>query len=196
MEKILEFDKNLLIFLNSFGSDQFDQFWLIITNKYTHIPLYFFLLITLFKKLKKQFNLNKKNLLKLYLIYVSSVIFLIFISDQLSNFFKNTFQRLRPCHDDQIQSLIRIVKEDCGGLFSFFSAHASNSFVIASIFFYFNSDNKWYSLLFVWSFFVAASRVYLGVHFPSDIILGALIGILISFMFYKIILIRINKKFI
>ena len=196
MEKILEFDKNLLIFLNSFGSDQFVQFWLIITNKYTHIPLYFFLLITLFKKLKKQFNLGKKNLLKLYLIYVSSVIFLIFVSDQLSNFFKNTFQRLRPCHDDQIQSLIRIVKEDCGGLFSFFSAHASNSFVIASIFFYFNSDNKWYSLLFVWSFFVAASRVYLGVHFPSDIISGALIGILISFMFYKIILIRINKKFI
>ena len=196
METILEFDKNLLIFFNSFGSNQFDQFWLIITNKYTHIPLYFFLLITLFKKLKKQFNLSKKNIVKLYLIYVSSVIFLIFISDQLSNFFKNTFQRLRPCHDDQIQSLIRIVKEDCGGLFSFFSAHASNSFVIASIFFIFNSDNKWYSLLFIWSFFVAASRVYLGVHFPSDIILGALIGILISFMFYKIILIRINKKFI
>ena len=143
METILEFDKNLLIFLNSFGSNQFDQFWLIITNKYTHIPLYFFLLLTLFKKLKKQFNLSKKNLVKLYLIYVSSVIFLIFISDQLSNFFKNTFQRLRPCHDDQIQSLIRIVKEDCGGLFSFFSAHASTSFVIASIFFFFNSGNKW-----------------------------------------------------
>ena len=196
METILEFDKNLLIFFNSFGSNQFDKFWLIVTDKYTHIPLYFFLLLTLFKKIKKQFNLSKKNLVKLYLIYVSSVIFLIFISDQLSNFFKSTFQRLRPCHDDQIQSLIRIVKEDCGGLFSFFSAHASNSFVIASIFFFFNSDNKWYSLLFVWAFLVAASRVYLGVHFPSDIILGALIGILISFMFYKTILIRINKKFI
>ena len=86
METILEFDKNLLIFFNSFGSNQFDQFWLIITNKYTHIPLYFFLLITLFKKLKKQFNLSKKNLLKLYLIYVSSVIFLIFISLQNNSY--------------------------------------------------------------------------------------------------------------
>lgn len=196
METILEIDKNLLIFLNSLGSNQFDQFWLIITNKYTHIPLYVFLLLFLFKKLKKQFNLSRKNLLKLYFIYVSSVILLIFISDQLSNFFKSSFQRLRPCHDYQIQSLIRIVKEDCGGLFSFFSAHASNSFVIASIFFFFMRDNKWYSLLFVWSFLVAASRVYLGVHFPLDIIIGALIGVVVSFIFYKIILIRINKKFI
>ena len=158
MEKILEFDKILLIFLNSFGSDQFDQFWLFITNKYTHIPLYFFLLITLFKKLKKQFNLSKKNLLKLYLIYVSSVIFLIFISDQLSNFFKNPFQRLRPCHDDQIQSLIRIVKEGCGGLYGFFSAHASNSFAIAGFFYFlFTNYQKWRKFLFLWAAIIAYS---------------------------------------
>ena len=106
MEIILEFDKDLLIFLNSTGSHMFDQFWLIVTNKYTHIPLYFFLLYLAFKKLKKRQNLNKKKLIKIYLFFIFSVIFLIFISDQLSNLFKYSFQRLRPCHDEQIQSLI------------------------------------------------------------------------------------------
>ena len=196
MEIILEFDKDLLIFLNSTGSQRFDQFWLIITNKYTHIPLYFFLLYLAFKKLKNRQNLNKKKLIKIYLFFIFSVIFLIFISDQLSNLFKYSFQRLRPCHDEQIQSLIRIVKQDCGGLYSFFSAHASNSFVVASIFFLFLKDNKWYYLLFIWACLVAYSRIYLGVHFPLDIIVGSMIGILISFLFYKLIFIKILNRFI
>tara|TARA_B100001063_G_scaffold45191_2_gene38945 strand:- start:2445 stop:3035 length:591 start_codon:yes stop_codon:yes gene_type:complete len=196
MEIIFEFDKDLLIFLNSTGTHRFDQFWLIVTNKYTHIPLYFFLLYLSFKKLKNRQNLNKKKLIKIYLFFIFSVIFLIFISDQLSNLFKYSFQRLRPCHDEQIQSLIRIVKQDCGGLYSFFSAHASNSFVVASIFFLFLKDNKWYYLLFIWACLVAYSRIYLGVHFPLDIIVGSMIGILISFLFYKLIFIKILNRFI
>jgi len=90
MDQILELDKSLFIYLNSLGSIEYDPFWLIITNKFSHIPLYIFLLYLLIQKSLK-INESKKKIILLLIVRIFSIGFLILISDQLSNFFKNNF---------------------------------------------------------------------------------------------------------
>lgn len=189
MDQILELDKSLFIYLNSLGSIEYDPFWLTITNKFSHIPLYIFLLYLLIQKSLK-INESKKKIILLLLVRIFSIGFLILISDQLSNFFKNNFERLRPCYNLDIVDQIRIVKESCGGSFGFFSAHASNSFVIATFFYlFFSSKNKLSKLLFLWASIIAYSRIYVGVHYPLDIVFGSLLGFMITFFFYRKIII-------
>ncbi len=102
--------------------------------------------------------------------------------------FKYGFKRLRPCHDENIVHLIRLVKERCGGLYSYFSAHASNSMAIAVFFSLLLKDNiKYLSyLLIIWALFVAYSRIYIGVHFPLDVLTGAIIGAVYAIVFHKL----------
>lgn len=189
MDQILELDKSLFIYLNSLGSFEYDTFWLTITNKFSHTPLYIFLLYLLIHKSLK-INKSKKKKFLLFVVRIFSISFLILISDQLSNFFKNYFERLRPCYNLDIVDQIRILKESCGGLYGFFSAHASNSFVVATFFYlFFSSKNKLFRLLFLWAAIIAYSRIYVGVHYPLDIIFGSMLGCIITFFFYKKILI-------
>ena len=182
METLIEIDKFLIIFLNSLGSDSYDFIWLLITNKKSSIPLYLFLLFFIYKKFP----------IKEFLKYLFLIALLILFTYQISGFFKDYFQRLRPCHDQDINSFIRIVKEGCGGLYGFFSSHAANSFVIAT-FFYLTLKNysTLFKYLFLWALIVSYSRIYVGVHFPIDIIFGICFGIFSGYMFSLIFL---NKK--
>ena len=178
-------DIELLIYLNNLGTIQWDGFWLFVTNKYSAIPLYLFLLYFTFKKLG----------LKKTLIVLLFVIVIIAISDQTSNLFKYGFKRLRPCHNENILHLIRLVKSSCGGLYSFFSAHAANSMAIA-IFFGFLLRSKFkyiLQILIFWSFLVAYSRVYLGVHYPLDVLTGMFFGVLYGTVFYKLCLLFLKR---
>ena len=182
LDFILEIDKETFIYLNSLGSSTFDNFWLLISDKKSSIPLYIFLIYFLKK------NLNSKH-------FINSIIFiglLILFTDQISGFFKDYYERLRPCHDQLIISKIRIVKESCGGLYSFFSSHASNSFALASFFYFLMSKkNRYIKLLFVWALIVSYSRIYIGVHFPLDIICGTFFGLFSGYLFSWVL----NKKY-
>lgn len=185
IDSLIEKDIELLIYLNNLGSVQWDSLWLFITNKFTAIPLYFLLLYITYK----QYGLKKTVLAILF------VIVLIFISDQTSNLFKYSFKRLRPCHNDAISPLIRLVKERCGGLYAFFSAHAANSMAIA-IFFGFLLKNKFKYLLYLllfWALIVAYSRIYIGVHFPLDVITGLFFGLFYGIIFYYVFKLVIKK---
>lgn len=174
MEVLVDLDKSLFVFLNSLGNKSFDFLWLIITDKKTFIPLYIFLIYCLIK------NFPKSSVYK----YLVIIFLLILFTDQISGLFKDTFQRLRPCHDLSINDSIRIVKSSCGGLYGFFSAHASNTFALATFFYLiFKNKSNLFKLLFIWAFVVSYSRIYVGVHFPSDIVVGASFGIISGYLF-------------
>lgn len=175
MEQLIQLDKELFVFLNGFGSAQFDQFWLLITKQINWLPYFVLLLIIVQKKL------GWKNL-GIVLLFIA---LLITFTDQFTNLVKNHFQRLRPCNDLDIKDSIRIVKSS--DTYSFFSGHASNS--TASMIFIFLLLKKYYKYAFVVFLFpliFAYSRIYLGLHFPGDIITGYFFGALFGYLFYKI----------
>ncbi len=178
-------DIELLIYLNNLGTIQWDGFWLFITNKFSAIPLYLFLLYFTYKH----------NGIKKTIIAVLFVAAFIAVTDQTSNLFKYGFKRLRPCHNENISHLIRLVGNRCGGLYAFFSAHAANAVAVAVFFgLLLKSYSKYLFLILVlWAFLVAYSRVYIGVHFPLDVITGMLFGAFYATIFYNLFKLFIRK---
>lgn len=175
MDKIIALDKELFVYLNSLGSTSYDSFWLLITKQLHWTPFFLILAFILYKKIGGK---------KLVILFATIAVMLVF-TDQVTNLVKDSVQRLRPCNDLEIKHLIRIVKSS--DTFSYFSGHASNS--SASMMLIFLILRKYYKytyLLFLFPLIFAYSRIYLGLHFPLDIITGYVFGALSGFIFYKI----------
>jgi len=178
LEEIIKYDTDLFLFLNNLGNTTWDSFWLFMTNKVNSIPLYFLLVLFSYKKLGL-----KKTLLVLVTVGI-----LIGATDQFANFFKYGFQRLRPCHNDELDGIMRLVKNSCGGKYGYFSAHAANSFAVAIFFINLLKGRFKYIGVFlvIWAVLVAYSRIYIGVHYPLDVLTGIAIGSLFGHIFYKL----------
>jgi undecaprenyl-diphosphatase len=163
-----ELDRSLFLFLNSINSPFFDEVMFYISRKYTWIPLYLTVVLLII--------IEKGKRAPVFLLFI---IALIAITDQTSvRLFKDVFLRLRPCHDPDIAHLVHIVRDRCGGLYGFVSSHAANSFAFAT-FTYLTIRKRWYTILiFSWAAVVSYSRIYLGVHYPADIIGGAALGVI------------------
>ena len=117
-----------------------------------------------------------------------TVIIIITISDQVSvHAFKNVFLRFRPCHDPELEGLVHIVNGKCGGEFGFYSSHASNHFALAVFLsFIFRGRLRFFTpVILLWAGVISYSRIYLGVHFPFDVLAGAIAGTVIGMLGYK-----------
>lgn len=186
MESIKYWDTQLFLWLNDKHNAFFDVTMFGASNKLIWIPLYIFFLYLIIK------NFKSKSIWILLTIGI-----LMLCADQFSVGLKNYFQRLRPCHEPDLEGLVHIVNSKCGGKFSFVSSHASNHFAIATFLsLLFKNTYRYFSLFIVlWAAVIAYSRIYLGVHYPGDVIGGSILGILLGFIFGKIYQ-QIDTKFL
>ena len=178
LEQLLAWDKSLFLVLNLMGSTTYDPLWLWFSEKSTNAVVYL-LFVVIYG--------NKKGWKSaFFLLLIASL--LVGVTDQVTNLFKDGFGRLRPCYTPEIQGIMRLVKASCGGQFGFFSGHASNSFALAMFFSRVFQCQKWIMpMLLTFAAFIAYSRVYIGVHYPLDILCGSILGIVNAFVFYWVI---------
>lgn len=175
-------DQQLLLFINSLNSPFFDQVMHAISGKLIWVPLYLAILIFLGIKYKRKF-----------FIILIFIILAVTLADQSSVFVKNLFLRLRPCHEPSLKGLVHLVNGECGGMYGFVSSHATNSFNVALLSLLF-IKKRWYSIsIIAWALVVGYSRIYLGVHYPGDVLCGSFLGAFIGWSMFRLYVLTDNK---
>ncbi|HOS84629.1 MAG TPA: phosphatase PAP2 family protein [Bacteroidales bacterium] len=177
IEWLEHIDRIIFLWINGLHSPLFDTFFYYITKFYISIPVYFVIIYLLYKK----FSPSYASLL------LGIMILAVISADAISvAWFKEVFLRYRPSHNTEIQDMIHIVKNYRGGTYGFVSSHAANTFAFALFSGLVFRTKRILIPLFIWAGLVSYSRIYLGVHYPADIVCGALVGMCIAFVYYKI----------
>lgn len=186
IDKLIEWDKALLLFLNGFRASWLDPVILLLTHTFFWLPLYLFLLYVVIKTFKK----------KAWMPLLGITITILLTDRITSGFMKPYFQRLRPSRDPSLDGLVQLVTDFSGevyygGLYGFASSHAANTFGTAFFFWLlFRKTKSWIVWLFPWAIVMTYTRIYLGAHYPGDILVGGLVGVLcgwIGFQTYRLI---------
>ncbi len=184
MKEIIAIDKWLFTKINGNGfGDSFDTIMLLVRNPFFWIPLYIFMVLLIV------INFGKKATVWLFFLICN-----VTLTDTISSkIIKPFFARPRPCADPEFASQVRLIASYCGGNGSFTSSHAANHFGIAMFIFITLGflNTRWRYLFFVWAIIICYAQIYVGVHYPTDIIGGGILGCTIGLLMGTFF----NKKF-
>ena len=186
MDALSSIDSDLFLFLNGLHADWMDGVMVLITQMWVWLPLYLLLIYWTVKQYGK----------RCWWIFLA-VALVVLCSDQLSaHVCKPLFQRLRPCYNTDLQGLIHLPKGMAGGQYGFVSSHAANTFAIAAFLTAaLRKKYKWMGIaLYLWAFISSYSRIYIGYHYPGDILCGAVLGILVGLTLWKVFQLLVVKK--
>jgi undecaprenyl-diphosphatase len=174
LEFLNQVDTQLFIFLNSFNSPFWDNIMWWISGTKSWIPMYLIIVAVIIYKYKWKAVIT--------LLFIALVVTL---ADQISvKAFKEVFQRFRPSHNPALEDIIHLVKNKHGGKYGFVSSHAANTCAVAFFLFKLFKNRNFSIFIFIWASIVSYSRIYLGLHYPFDILGGALLGSIIGFSMY------------
>ncbi|MBR0038123.1 MAG: phosphatase PAP2 family protein [Bacteroidales bacterium] len=203
IEYLDNLDKELILWLNYDGGPWFDQLWYFVAGKFTWLPLYLFLLWLLYRQCKP-LKFHGKHFVLILLITVLVVV----LCDQIaSGLIKHWVERPRPSRSDSgISDMIHIVNHYRGGHYGFVSSHASNTWGIALWFMLlWRKGGQFrplkqgmgiiFTVLIAYSILNCYSRIYLGVHYPGDILGGLVVGTIVALFCYFVVY-RYTKKWL
>ncbi len=174
IEKIKDWDTALFLYLNGLHSPPLDVVMYWVTDRLFWVPFYLLIILLVYK----HYGLPGFWLLLAVGLSVA-------LSDQFtSNLMKPYFGRLRPCYNPEIEGLVHVVR-GCGGRHGFASSHASTTFALATgLWLFTRKAFRYVWLMFAWAALVSYSRIYVGVHYPVDLVVGGLSGALIALLVY------------
>lgn len=186
-ESLKLLDRELFLYLNGIHSTLTDELMYNISKVWVFFPLFAWWLYLVLKK----YGWKKTLLLAAFMGL------LVGFTDQSSNQVKHSIKRYRPSHNLEIMDKVHILHDYKGGQYGFFSGHSANCFGIAMLLFLlFSAHSLWFrSLFFLWAAVTAYSRIYLGVHYPSDIFIGFLVGLFWGYVVYRLIQFTFKKYF-
>lgn len=173
LDTLKQWDRDIFIFLNSLGIERFDKFWLFVTQIQSWFPLFLLFIILLF-----YYYRGRKGGTVVFFMLLAFGVTIVF-----TGAVKEYVARLRPNNVEALGELIRVLQKPTN--YSFFSGHASSSFVITTfVVLSIRKFTRWIYWAYIWPLLFVASRIFIGVHYPSDILVGTVVGITLAFLFH------------